>query len=467
MSVTITTPYGRVGLRQFGGFIQEEFLPKLQGQRGIAIYRQMLDNSPMHGAIMCVWKNLMESPAASFAPADDTPEAKRYADFFESMRGDMASTWGTIFSEILDCIPYGFKPMEILLKVRRGESEDPTLRSRYNDGLYAWRDWSPRAPETIYRWIPSDQGDIVGFQQMCLPDYSPRTVPLDACANFMLSTRKNNPEGYSLFRPTYRPVYRMWKHEDILDIGAERQIAGMPISTLPTRCFSKNASPDDKQSLADTIDMLEKVRFGQYNGLALPAEQDQGGKPTGYSFKLAAPDGRDRASSIQIISALQGEILTVLMCQFLKLGQEGRGGSRALADNNTDLLSLAINAALGSIDDTINLHCSPIVMRANRWPMAMMPRHTHGDIEAPDLGRIGQFLTAAVTSGTLVPDRAINAAVRTALMSALKEYATTSEEDEEGVPGAQDAEAIQAEATALESTRARRVQEVVTQGGVK
>ena len=43
---------GTTGLRQFAGWIREDFLPELQGRQGARTYREMADNSPIIGGIL-------------------------------------------------------------------------------------------------------------------------------------------------------------------------------------------------------------------------------------------------------------------------------------------------------------------------------------------------------------------------------------------------------------------------------
>src|SRR5215472_7929656 len=43
---------GQTGLRQFSGWVREEFLPNLVGRQGAQKYREMRDNSPIIGALL-------------------------------------------------------------------------------------------------------------------------------------------------------------------------------------------------------------------------------------------------------------------------------------------------------------------------------------------------------------------------------------------------------------------------------
>ena len=43
---------GSTGLRAYGGYVTEEFLPELRFQQGARKYREMADNDPIVGAVL-------------------------------------------------------------------------------------------------------------------------------------------------------------------------------------------------------------------------------------------------------------------------------------------------------------------------------------------------------------------------------------------------------------------------------
>jgi hypothetical protein len=50
---------GTTGLRQFGGYVLEEWLAQLAGRKAAWAYREMLDNDPVIGAIMFAITGMM------------------------------------------------------------------------------------------------------------------------------------------------------------------------------------------------------------------------------------------------------------------------------------------------------------------------------------------------------------------------------------------------------------------------
>ena len=63
--------YGSLGLRQFGGWIREEFLSELVGREAARTYREMLDNSSIVGAMIFTVQQAMRKVDWRVEPASD------------------------------------------------------------------------------------------------------------------------------------------------------------------------------------------------------------------------------------------------------------------------------------------------------------------------------------------------------------------------------------------------------------
>src|SRR6056297_2754772 len=63
----------------------DEFLPELRGKRAIKKYREMRENDSTIGAVMYAVEQILRDVDMKVKPADDSDEAKREADFVESV----------------------------------------------------------------------------------------------------------------------------------------------------------------------------------------------------------------------------------------------------------------------------------------------------------------------------------------------------------------------------------------------
>jgi hypothetical protein len=92
---------GRIGVNRYAGIFYEEFLPELQGQRGVSVYQEMASNDATIGAIMFAIKNLCRQASWSCQPASNEEADIEAATFVESCLDDMSITWTDTISEIL------------------------------------------------------------------------------------------------------------------------------------------------------------------------------------------------------------------------------------------------------------------------------------------------------------------------------------------------------------------------------
>ena len=81
--------YGQTGLRQYSGWVREEFLPQLQGRQAARVYREMQDNNATIGAMLFGITQTMRKIEWRVKAANATPEALAEAQFADTLRFDM------------------------------------------------------------------------------------------------------------------------------------------------------------------------------------------------------------------------------------------------------------------------------------------------------------------------------------------------------------------------------------------
>ncbi|KKL70022.1 hypothetical protein LCGC14_2109080, partial [marine sediment metagenome] len=156
---------GSPGLKESGGFIHEEFLPRLQGRKGVRLYEEMLNNNSIIGAVMFIVKNLIRQVHWRIEAADESNAAKIEAEFIESAMEDMSITFEDVVSEVLSMLGFGWSNFELIYKLRKGQTEDPTTRSDHNDGRFGWRKIEIRSQDTLDRWRFDEDRGVNGMVQ--------------------------------------------------------------------------------------------------------------------------------------------------------------------------------------------------------------------------------------------------------------------------------------------------------------
>ena len=225
---------GTTGLRRYGPYVYEEFLPELRWPYAGKIYQEMSDNDPVIGAILYLAEMLIRGTSWSVEPASISEADVEAAKFLESCMHDMDVSWANTISEILSMLTYGFSFHEIVYKVRRGPNEASSrYKSKYTDGRIGWRRLPVRAQTSLHEWTFNNEGDVTAFVQMAEPDFKIVSIPMSKGLLFRTRISRDNPEGKSLLRNAYRPWFFKKHFEEIEGIGIERDLAGFRVLKAP------------------------------------------------------------------------------------------------------------------------------------------------------------------------------------------------------------------------------------------
>lgn len=411
---------GRSGLSRFGGYVNEEFLPELWGRRGMRIYREMQDNDATLGALLFAINMLSRQSNWSVEPADQTPQAAELADFVRgAMFDDMSNTWQSTLAEILSMLPFGWAWMEIVYKRRQGATPgtytDAKGRvqnapsSKFSDGAIGWRKWGLRAQETLFQWVFDDDGGIQALKQQPPPTFETFVIPVEKSLLFRTSAVRNNPEGRSLFRNSYRSWFMKRRMEEIEGIGIERDLVGIPTLTPPQGLDLWN--PNDPVAVAQKAiaeKLVRSIRRDEQEGVLLPF---------GWTLALLTTGGRRTFDINAVVNRYDTRILMTALADFIILGHQ-ISGSWSMSTNKTKFFSLAISAFMDEISGIVNRHAIPRLLELNGFApeviATLTPKLAHEEVDEPDLAELGQFLLQASQAGALVADPGVQNAVRQA-----------------------------------------------------
>jgi hypothetical protein len=409
---------GSYGLRQFGGWMREEFLPQLQGREAARVYREMRDNSATVGGLLFAITQAMRKVEWRVQPATDTPDAKAAAEFVNSLRDDMSHTWEDFIDEALSMLPFGYSIHETVYKRRIGRrsyGDRPT--SRYNDGLIGLRRLPIRGQETILKWFFDANGQITGVTQQpwvgAMID-----LPIEKFVLFRPSAHKGNPEGRSILRNAYQSYYFVKRLQEQEAILFER-MSGLPVmyvpSTLTDQANAVNpngspANPGAVAALAAYKKIVTNLRIDEQMGVILPSDPyvDADGKPTSirqYQLELMTPQHGTRGglSADVSIARYKTDIMTTVLADFLVMGHEVRGTNN-LAVTKVDMFYASIEGWLNNIAAVLNRYLLPRVWRINNLPPDLMPEMIPDMAQRLDLDGLGGFIANIAAAGVLVPD---------------------------------------------------------------
>lgn len=378
---------GTTGLRRYGPYVYEEFLPELRWPRAGKIYQEMADNDPVIGAILYLAEMLIRGTTWSVEPASTSEADVEAAEFLESCMHDMDMSWANTISEILSMLTYGFSFHEIVYKVRRGPDEaSPRYRSKYTDARIGWRRLPIRAQTSLHEWTFNKEGDVTAFVQMAEPDFKIVSIPMTKGLLFRTRISRDNPEGKSLLRNAYRPWFFKKHFEEIEGIGIERDLAGFPVLEAPENLDLWNDEDERMVALRTRAEeLVSSVRRDSEEGILLPA---------GWKLTLLSSGSSRQINIGDTIDRYDNRIAITMLSDIILIGNN-KAGSFALADTKQSMLAAALQAQLQNIADVFNNKAVPDLFSYNNFPgITAHPKIVPGQIQTPSLKELALVLRA-------------------------------------------------------------------------
>ena len=376
----------------------DEFLPELRGKRAIRKYREMRDNDSTIGAVMYATEQVLRDVDIKVMPANDTPEAKKEADFVESVFSDMDHTLDDHVSESLSSLTFGFAWFEVVYK-RRGSptSRSDKSRSKFTDGRIGVRKIASRAPWTISKFdVDQKTGDVLGVHQEGSGFNNTSYIPTRKSLYYRTTSINNDPAGRSILRNAYTSYEYLNNLQSIEAIAVERELAGIPVARIPSEYLSPDATSAQAQFVANLQGILRDVKFNEQGYVVLPSDTypDKDGSPTStrlVDVELMASSGTRNISIDPIVRRYQHDIARSVLSEFLMLGG-GSTGSYALSKSKTDLFLRALESYIQAIVDVLNKQLVERLWELNGLNYDLMPTIVAGDVAPHDLREIAAFL---------------------------------------------------------------------------
>lgn len=197
---------------------------------------------------------------------------------------------------------------------------------------------APRWPGSITKINVADDGGLESIEQRATGMYGKTVIPIRRLVAYVFDDVGSQWVGTSIFRP----AYKHWRLKDELLIKqmqtVDRNGMGVPVVTVSE--FSDN--PDQDLSYAEEI--ATAFRGGEAAGVALKA---------GMKFELKGVSGQIQ-SAAAAITYHDNQIAVAVLANFLNL--EGKGGSYALADTQSDFFNQSEQTTAQFFADIANQH---------------------------------------------------------------------------------------------------------------
>lgn len=420
---------GVSGVKIQSGFVHDEFIQKLVGEKGRKVYREMRDNDSTVGSILFAVEMLLravewrvEYTGMDVLGASDANQEDSEAQDFRSITNpdeavvflegilfdDMSHTWDDFITNVLTMLTFGWQYTEVCWKRRNGVDEDPEASSIFDDGMIGISKLADRSQETLDRWDMDEKGVIYGMWQQD-PNGGPnRYVPMAKSLLFRPLSFKDSPEGRSVLRTAYRSWYFLKNIQEIEAIAIERELNGLPVMYIPNVILN-GQTEESKRAVALYTRMVRDVKFNEQAGMLLPSDPyyDAEGAPSNVrqvEFKLLAAEGTRAIDTDKVIKRYQGDIARTILAQFILMSQSGNKGGYAQSKSEIDLFLRATEGWLESIASILNRHLIPKIWSINGLDPSIMPYVVPGKVAPENLGELGDFIQKMSGAGFILTD---------------------------------------------------------------
>lgn len=391
-----TEPLGQPGVPIWGGWIADEWEPKLKSTpTRLKAFKEMGDSHPLIAVALLLVADMVSGVEFRAVPADESPAADAAADLLA--RAIAGVDWPLLLFELCFALRDGYNLHEVVYRPEGAE--------------WLWARFEPRRALTIDQWLFEGEGGSgawLGVVQQTVTGTRVE-IPAERLVHVVAIPNEGNPEGKSVLRSIYATYRRQAAIERIMGIGVERKLAGIPMFNLPSAVL---ANADQK---AEYQNIGRNIRQDEQTCLVLPPETDREGKPTGFKFSLVSSAGdKGGMDVLPIVQFYDSRIATALRVQFLLLGAGAAGGkvgSFSLASSHTDVLATGIGAFLTRIARALDLEAQRL-QEINGIPPEVRAHLHHGDIEKADLEQLSTLLGAMTSAGMSTADPALEAHVR-------------------------------------------------------
>lgn len=397
---------GVAGLKHNSGYLFEEFHPKLRGTKALKVYQEMANNDATIGGILAAIGLVIRAVKWHVEPAGNKPQAKREAEFVESLLDDMSHSWSDFISEALTMLPYGWSYFETVYKVRSGSNTDPSVNSKFTDGRIGLRKLAPRPQDTLDKWELQDDGGILGMWQNPVNIGTKVFIPISRAILLRTVSNKNSPEGKSILRNAYRAWYKLNYIEDYEAIGIERELTGLPIVSIPSEVL--NSTDPTQIAMRQQYEAIARdLKFNNQAGLVIPSDtfptaEDSPSAIPLVNVKLLSSGGTRTIDTDKVVNRYQRSIARSCLADFLMVGEGSSArGSYAMYIGKEGLFLRACEAVLKQIADPLNRYLLPRIWKFNNLNPKLLPEITFGQVAPPDLTELGQYINNLASAGAV------------------------------------------------------------------
>ena len=369
---------GAIGFFDLYGDMGRDYMSELQSTQGLVNYNKMRWNDPVVGGLLLRMEQLFSSVTWSI-------EDETYLSL---------TTIQNVIREMTSAFTFGFYVGEIIYKMQNDVVVVNDIAPRGQISI-----WNIVAPDDVYQL---NMGYKIGIHQYGVKG----VIPYNKCVHLRILTPTRWKFGKSLLRHIYKPYYYKKSIEAAEAVGADRDLAGLPVLTAPEGfdfTAAQEGNPNYSELAASTLDWAEEVvssiRKDEQEGIVLPF---------GWNLELL----RGQQSSIktdEIIKRYNTEMCVGLLENFVSEGAFS-SATRNSSQTHSDIFMASCESWAKLFETTLNEQVLKRVATYNA--MKDYPKITHSPINHDNLKDLASYVSRLISQGAITPDARLETMLR-------------------------------------------------------
>ena len=409
---------GYVGLNIFNGVSNEEMKKELNFPNNLKTYKNMSYHGTVNAPLTLYTNIISKADWVVKPPKEATEEEKKQTEFIRECLTDMDQPFEELIKDILSMNIYGFSVHEKVYRKRYTSNG-----SKYNDGLIAWKKLPIRSQESIKKFLFSDDGnEVTGVQQnvsnlsdpygrFSMRDKLEVNLPKSKFMLFRTGNHRGDPYGKSMLRDAYLAWRYLTVLEEIESNGVAKDMAGLPILSMPPQYLSKDSTPDQVAIRQYYERSMANLQMNQQSAMILPNAYDPDTRQPLFKLELLSMDGKKGFDTTKVKEYYKNLILTSLFADILIMGQSATG-SFALGQIKNSLSGAMAESMIREIKSVFNNDLIRQTYELNGWNAARACTLDFENLESADLESFSKAVQRFSSTSVLEVDREVLNRVR-------------------------------------------------------
>ncbi len=398
---------GTPGMSIFSGITYDEMHKDLQFPTSIKTFKKMSYSVPVNACLNLYDRLAGKAEWRCIPPKDATAEELRQTEIINECLHDMKVPFKQVISDALSSNTFGFSVLEKVFRRRNKESG-----SMYNDNLIGLKDIGLRSQETIDGFVfNEDESEVIGVKQNLslvgnvygrnLATKNEVVIPRSKIVLITAGRNRRDPYGKSLLRDVYLSYRYLAVCEEMEAVGAQKDLQGVPLLSVPDRLLSPDASDSDKAILENLKNILRNLQANASSGVMLPSSVDPDTRQKLFNLELLSTQGGKKNYDLDVIKRYYQTQIYIGCGGDILLQGNTTTGSFATSSIKSSMVGSYLESMLDNIVDAFNRDVVKHLYELNGWNPSRACKLDYENANPVDLDTMSKYYQRLGATGFL------------------------------------------------------------------